>query len=120
MHLNDFTNKIKSKNITSKGALSDTYTSFKSQFIGVSTQGLTQPDYDMEQIEEYLRYEEEQQEKRLREEEARKKLQDEFEMSKNIEESKKKLKDDISVDELIIKCVKFKPFCCYCTTYIKY
>ena len=58
--MNDFINKIKTKNITSKGALSDIYTSFKPQFIGASTQGLTQPDYDMEQIEEDLRYEEEQ------------------------------------------------------------
>ena len=70
--MNEFINDIKTKNITSKGALSNIYTSFKSQFIGASTQGLTQPDYDMEQIEEDLRYEEEQQEKRLRAEEARK------------------------------------------------
>ena len=111
VHLNEFINDIKTKNITSKGALSNIYTSFKSQCIGASTQGLTQPDYDMEQIEEDLRYEEEQkekrlraeqEEKRLRAEEARKKLQDEFEMAKNIEDSKKKLKDDISVDKLII------------------
>ena len=82
--------------------LTSIYENLKSLFDVKSTQGLTQADYDIEQMNEEIRYEEEQKEKRIRAEEARKKLQDEFEMSKNIEDSKKKLKDDILVDKLII------------------
>ena len=68
------------------------YENLKSLFDVKSTQGLTQADYDIEQMNEEIRYEQEQKEKRIRAEEARKKLQDEFEMSKNIEESRKKHK----------------------------
>ena len=82
------------------------YENLKSLFDVKSTQGLTQPDYDIEQINEEIRYEQEQEEKRIRAEEARKKLQDEFEMSKNIEESRKKTQEDKDVNVIIVKYQK--------------
>ena len=94
IYINRYMKDIKNIDTTKqqRKQLTIIYENLKSLFDAKSTQGLTQADYDIEQMNEEIRYEEEQKEKRLRAEEARKKLQDEYEMSKNIEESRKKHK----------------------------
>ena len=52
--------------------LATIYENLKSLFDAKSTQGLTQADYDIDQMNEEIRYEQEQEEKRIRAEEAKK------------------------------------------------
>ena len=74
IYMNRYVEDINKVDITKqqRKKLAEIYENLKSLFDVKSTQGITQSDYDIEQMNEEIRYEQEQEEERIRAEEAKK------------------------------------------------